>query len=315
MRNIPVFFINVILDSGKTTFIIDTIKTDGFFEQGTTLLIVCEQGEVEYDEKEMLEKYKTSIVYYENQDDFTDKSILENLKQYKPDRVVIEMNGMWNLKSIKFPKCLQILQFISFINGNTFEVYFNNMRQKFTDMISQSDIVCFINVEDETVISKYQTSLKLASSRAQFFFMNEKNIAKQAFEDPLPYDINADIIQIKNEDYGTFYIDTFDHKERYDGKNVEYDIMVVKGPKLPKGTFIAGRMIMNCCANDVQLCGFLCNNTLGKELKDRSWIHLKAKLVYEYSEEYKEEECVLYPLSIEPIKEIEDAVLNLSATN
>ena len=61
MRNIPVFFINGILDSGKTTFIIDTIKTDGFFEQGTTLLIVCEQGEVEYDEKEMLEKYKTSI--------------------------------------------------------------------------------------------------------------------------------------------------------------------------------------------------------------------------------------------------------------
>lgn len=315
MRNIPVFFINGILDSGKTTFIIDTIKTDGFFEQGTTLLIVCEQGEVEYDEKEMLEKYKTSIVYYENQEDFTDKSILEKLKQYKPDRVVIEMNGMWDLKTIKFPKCLQILQVISFINGNTFEVYFNNMRQKFTDMISQSHIVCFINVADESVISKYQAPLKLASSRAQFFLMNEKNIAKQAFEDPLPYDIEADVIQIKNEDYGTFYIDTFDHKERYDGKNVEYDIMVVKSAKLPKGTFIAGRMIMNCCANDVQLCGFLCQNEMGKNLKDRSWIHLKAKLVYEYSEEYKEEECVLYPLSIEPIKEIEDPVLNLTAGN
>lgn len=42
MKNIPVFFIDGFLDSGKTTFIIDTIKTDGF--DGSTLLLVCEEG-------------------------------------------------------------------------------------------------------------------------------------------------------------------------------------------------------------------------------------------------------------------------------
>ena len=53
MKNIPVFCINGFLESGKSTFILSTIRRDEFYLRGKTLLIVTEQGEVEYDLDEL----------------------------------------------------------------------------------------------------------------------------------------------------------------------------------------------------------------------------------------------------------------------
>ena len=44
---IPVFLINGQLDSGKTSFISDTIEMGQFEEAKNKLLIVCEEGEEE----------------------------------------------------------------------------------------------------------------------------------------------------------------------------------------------------------------------------------------------------------------------------
>ena len=51
----PVFVINGFLESGKTEFINYTIAQPYFRTKGRTLLIVCEEGEVEYD-KQLLAK-------------------------------------------------------------------------------------------------------------------------------------------------------------------------------------------------------------------------------------------------------------------
>ena len=45
----PVFMINGFLESGKTEFINYTLGQPYFKTKGRTLLIVCEEGEVEYD--------------------------------------------------------------------------------------------------------------------------------------------------------------------------------------------------------------------------------------------------------------------------
>ena len=310
MNRLPVFFINGILESGKTSFIIDTIQSDGF--QGKTLLIACEQGEVEYDEFDLKENYKTSIVYFKNVEEFNDQNLTRLLNKYSPDRVVVEMNGMWDLKQVQFPYYMELLQVITFIDASTFNIYFNNMRQKFTDMISNSEATIFTKVKDPaTEIEPYKAQLKMMNSSCDFFIMDEKSTAKPAFTEPLPYDIDADVIQIKDEDYAIFYMDTFDHRENYVNKIVEYDAMVVLSDKLKKNEFIAGRIIMNCCENDMQLYGFLVNSTLNKKLKDRSWIHIKAKATVKYFEEYKEEEIVLEPIEITPIKNKKE-VLDLS---
>ena len=311
MKKIPVFFINGMLDSGKTTFIIDTLKNDIKEKKMKTLLLVCEEGEVEYEE-EILKETNTYKHVFDSVEEFDYKLVEKLIKQEKVDRVVIEMNGMWDLSKLQFPRMIEIVQVISFIDGSTFNIYFNNMRQKFTDMIKRSHVVCFTKLANSEPLAPYQTALKLANNNAQFVLMDEYLRAQDAFEEPLPYDIEADVIKIEERDYGTFYIDTFDHKERYEGKTVEYDIMVVLSDKLPLNSFIAGRFIMNCCADDVQLFGFLADSTLGLKLKDREWIHLKAEIAYEWSEEYSEEELVLKPISIDRIQGPKEKVLDLT---
>ena len=48
LKNIPTFVINGILESGKTTFIKDTIVNDDFKDNGTSLILACEEGMEEY---------------------------------------------------------------------------------------------------------------------------------------------------------------------------------------------------------------------------------------------------------------------------
>ena len=57
---IPVYLINGFLDSGKSEFIQYTISQPYFQSRGNTLLIACEEGEVEYD-TELLKKTRTHI--------------------------------------------------------------------------------------------------------------------------------------------------------------------------------------------------------------------------------------------------------------
>jgi len=311
MKKIPVFFIDGFLDSGKTTFITDTIKSDGF--DGKTLLLVCEEGEISYDARLLKADYRTDIAYFSSVEEFDYKKISRLLKETKPDRVVIEMNGMWDLEQLRFPSELEILQVIYFIDASTFGVYFNNMRQKFVDIIKRSQVVVFIRCEDaQKEIEPYRTALRMINGNAQFMIMDRNMRASEAFEEPLPYSVDDPVIQIEDDDFATFYIDTFDHKERYENKIVEYNMQVFQSKELPEGTFIGGRKVMNCCANDIQLCGFLVKSTLNMPLKDRSWIRVKAKLVYEFSEDYHEEEVMLEPMEIREIAPLKEEVLSLN---
>ena len=46
----PVFLINGFLEAGKTEFLSFTMEQDYFRTEGKTLLIVCEEGDTEYDD-------------------------------------------------------------------------------------------------------------------------------------------------------------------------------------------------------------------------------------------------------------------------
>nr|MCR5311931.1 GTPase [Lachnospiraceae bacterium] len=61
-----VFVINGFLDSGKTQFINYTLAQPYFRTKGTTLLIVCEEGEEEYDER-LLKATNTVLVNVEEE--------------------------------------------------------------------------------------------------------------------------------------------------------------------------------------------------------------------------------------------------------
>lgn len=309
MGQIPTFIINGFLDSGKTSFIINTFENDGFGSRGKTLLVICEEGEVEYSQ-EVLNRYNISTFIISSEKEFNSKAFDKAIKEFQPNRIVIEMNGMWDVNKLKFPGVCRLAQLLLFIDFTTFGVYFNNMRQRMVDMMKVSDIVVFNRVNNPQDLSPYQVNVKMINSQAQFLIMDENFEAMEAYEDPLPYDIDADIIKIEDKDFGRFYIDTFDNKERYDGKTVELNAMVILSKQLPEGTFIAGRKVMTCCSDDIQLYGHLCNNLMGLKLKNNSWIHLVAKITFEYSDEYQEEELIFIPIKIEQIQPIKNQVLD-----
>lgn len=307
----PVFIINGFLDAGKTTFIIDTLKNDGFYQQGTTLLLVCEEGEVEYDQTD-LSKYNVHIATFASVDDFTSDALYCLTEEYHPDRIIIELNMMWDSTKMSFPSTFQVAQIVSFIDYTTFPVYYNNMRQLFVDHLRFSDLVIINRCDDAVELAKYQTSLKLINGNAHFLVMDTKGNVQEAFEEPLPYNIDDPIIKINDEDYARWYIDTFDHKERYEGKIVEFNGVVLKNKKLPKGTMIVGRYALTCCDKDMQLYGHLCVlNDKDVKFKSKMWVNVQAKIAYEYSKKYDEEEVVLYAIKIEKINEIPNAVLDL----
>ena len=88
----PVYMINGFLESGKTSFISYTLAQPYFRTAGRTLLILCEEGEEEY-EASLLKKNRTIVETIEDEENFTAEYLLELDKKYNPERVVIEYNG------------------------------------------------------------------------------------------------------------------------------------------------------------------------------------------------------------------------------
>ena len=77
----PVYIINGFLGSGKTEFINFTLDQPYFQSSGKTLLLLCEEGEEEYDPY-VLKRSKTIVETIEEEADFTPEKMVELEKKY-----------------------------------------------------------------------------------------------------------------------------------------------------------------------------------------------------------------------------------------
>ena len=307
-RTFPAVIINGILESGKTSFIIDALKNGDFGNIGKVLIISTEDGEIEYDNVE-LEKCNAIAHVIEKPEDFNVQNINDLIRIHKPHAVFFEMNAMWDWDKLQFPPYVLIEQTFTIIDGSTFKFYFNNMRQKFTDMVKSSDVVIVNRCQNTAEFVAYKRNLKIINKDAGLLMLDEeqKNIS---FEEELPYKLGEEMI-IGDDGYGAFYIDTFESAERYDGKIVEFNCMAVKSNKLPPNTFVAGRLAMTCCADDIQLIGHLCASQSPIEVKNKQWIHLRARVHYVCEYQGAEPEIIFELLRYEKIDEIAEPLVNL----
>lgn len=301
---IPVVVIRGILESGKTRFIIDSLKNGDFGDLGKTLIFAEEQGEEEYNEEE-LKKCKANVVYLDSKEDFNDKFINEKVREFKPHVIFIEANEMWDIDQMQNPPYFDVQQVMTIIDGTTFTAYFNNMRQKFNDMIKASDIVIINRCKPTPETSSFKRSVKLINPQVAVLALDYDN-KELKLESDLPYSLKEDIISISLEDFGVFYIDTFESKDRYEGRIVEFDCMAVFDRKLPKKSFIAGRLAMTCCVDDIQLIGHLVAYKGDITIKNKSWVHLKAAIHYMKFKGNPEEQVVFDALEITPIETPDD---------
>lgn len=295
-NKVPIYMVNGFLESGKTTFIQETLSDPYFSDGGTTLLIACEEGEEEYDEH-ILESYDVKLVTVESKEEFTLEFLEECRKKYKPTQVMIEYNGMWGMalfREMEKPKGWFYAQGITLVDATTFDLYMQNMKSLFMDMVQDSDLVIFDRCTDETTAASYKRNIRAANPKAQVEFEKEGGEPLE-FEEELPFDLNAEIIDIEDVDYGIWYLDAMDHPEKYEGKTVRFKAMVMKPRQLDSGYFVPGRQAMTCCADDTVFLGFLCRSQNTDKLRPKQWLTVTAKVKIETRREYSGEEGpVLY---------------------
>ena len=308
----PVYVINGFLESGKTEFISFTLGQNYFQVRGKTLLILCEEGENEYD-PELLKRSRTEVELIEQEEDFNPAHLTELEKKHKPERIIIEYNGMWNYKNAVLPKSWKIEQQITTIDGSTFPMYYTNMRSLLAEMIRKSEMIIFNRcdtVRDQ--LNSYKRNIKAVNASADVVFEDSNGEIDEIFEEDLPFDLNQETIVLDNQGYGIWYLDSMDHLERYIGKKLQFVAMVLKPEKFPRGYFVPGRMAMTCCAEDMAFLGYACEFPGADALKQREWVKVTATVAKEYWADYKGEGPMLHAISVEKTKAPKEPVISFS---
>lgn len=306
-----VYIINGFLESGKTEFITYTLAQPYFQTKGKTLIIVCEEGEVEYDSA-LLQKAKAELVMLEEEADFTPDYLMEVEKKHKPDRIIIEYNGMWNFKDMKLPWHWKVEQQITMVDGSTFPMYYNNMRSLLVEMIRESEMIIFNRCDRNMDLNAYKRSIKAVNQKADVIFEDAEGEINDILEDDLPYDLNADVLVLDDTGYGIFYLDSMDHLERYEGKTLEFLAMVLKPEGFPEGYFVPGRMAMTCCEDDIAFLGYACEYAGADKLNQKDWVKVTATVNKEYWADYKGEGPVLHASRVEKAKAPKNEIITFN---
>lgn len=304
--DVPIYLITGFLESGKTTFLKFTTSQEYFQIEEPTLLVTCEEGEEEYDGKELL-SYHTALAVVDDEADFTPELLEGYQRKYHPDRVLLEYNPLWGVKKLedmKMPKGWGIVQHIVTVDAASFGVYMNNtgLKSLFMEMVKNADMVIFNRSTADMPLANYRRSIKVVNAGAQIMFEDETGEINDIFEDELPYDLGQDPITVEDIDYGIFYVDLGDHPEKYKGRTVKFKGMVLKSRNASADYFVPGRMAMTCCAEDTQFIGYVCKSKSAKKLVMGSWVEVTAEVGWEYVKAYKEEGPVLIAKEIVPSK-------------
>lgn len=311
VEEIPVYMFMGFLESGKTTFASETLIERGFTEGEPTLLLVCEEGIEEYDEEYLAsQNIHTEYISEEN---LNTEYLLDLQDKYKPTRVLIEYNGTWKIDKlfgIRVPKGWTVVQVITFVDATTYDVYIANMKSMMYDQLSAADMIVFNRCDENTRRAEYRKNIKAINRRAQIIFENKEGLAEvDDGEIDLPFDIEAPVIELEDEDFGIWYIDACDNPDKYLGKKIVFKAMVHKPKAYKADEFVPGRFAMTCCADDVAFIGFKCYFQAAKHLKDRQWVRVTGVIDKEFYQEFEGDGPVIRASKVELDKPAEEELV------
>lgn len=296
MQEISVYLFLGFLDSGKTKFIQETLE-DGRMENGErTMLLICEDGEEEY-RPEKFKVKNVAVERIENPDDLNEGNLYYLTRKNRARRVVVEYNGTWLLQSFfdAMPESWVINQMMTFFDSATFINYNKNMRQLVFDKINMTQMVVFNRFKGEYDKTEYHKTVRGISRRPDIVYEYVGGRPEyDDIEDPMPFDVNAPVIEIEDKDFALFYRDLSEKPQEYAGKTVSFKGMAAVSKKLPAGCIVIGRFIMTCCEADIAYDGFaLQTNGLASDVETKDWFKVIAKVGYGYSPVYRQEGPVL----------------------
>ena len=286
----PVYLFLGFLESGKTTFIQGTLEDPRFATGEKTLLLVMEEGEVDFETIKFAGAENVDYVLIDDKAKLTESYLTQLQMEKGAERIIVEYNGMWALDDFfnAMPEGWMINQMITFFDANTFLNYNANMRQLVYDKIQNTQLVVFNRFEENMDKAAFHKVVRGITRRADIVYESADGKADfDDIEDPLPFDINAPVIQIEDRDYAFFYRDLMENLETYIGKTVKFKALVARDNRLAPTDIVVGRHVMTCCADDIEYSGFACVLPEERDLKTRDWISVTGKIQFQKHRIYK----------------------------
>ena len=294
-QDIPVYLFTGFLEAGKTKFIQETLEDKRFCNGERTLLLVCEEGEEEYAPDQFADRrVYTQVVEDESQ--LTGENLAKWLDAVDAERVVVEYNGMWMLDLLynAMPENWIVYQEFMFADARSFVNYNNNMRQLVYDKLKSCELVVFNRCSPAIDKMELHKIVRGASRRSDiaYEYVGGK-VEYDDIQDPLPFDVNAPVIEIADEDYALWYRDLSEDPQKYENKTVRFKCKAVVRKRLPAETFVVGRHLMTCCVNDIQFAALVCQWKNADSVVDETWMVLTAKLNFKFNRAYGKKGPVL----------------------
>ena len=309
-QEIPVYLFTGFLDAGKTTFIQETMEDPAFNDGQRTLLLVCEEGEAEYSPVKFASSNVRTVTVEEEEDLTTD--FLEKIqKESRCEKVVVEYNGMWMLDTLynNMPEGWVVYQEMTFADAETFLMYNDNMRNLTVDKMKSTETIVFKHFTKDMDKMPYHKIVRTINRRCDIIYeYGPNNIELDNIEDPLPFDINAPVIEIQDKDYAMWYSDMNDDEEKYYGKTVKFKGRTLLGGGLDDDEFVIGRHIMTCCVQDIQFGGLVAKYADSQSLEHGGWAVITAKIQKEYNKMYQSEGPVYHVINLEKCDAPEEEV-------
>ena len=298
---IPVYAFTGFLESGKTLFIQQTLEDPRFNAGERTLLLVCEEGEEEYD----LSTYPHKCVYITpiDQQTITTEELDALQKKYHAQRIVAELNGMQESAPFfnKMPREWVVAQEVMFADSGSILSYNANMRQLVVDKLRGAEMVVFNRMEKNADKMPFHKLARAVNRRIDIVYdYTDGSTEFDDIEDPLPFDVNADPIVIEDDDYALWYRDISEEPKKYAGKTVQFKGQVAKLRKDRDGVFAPGRFVMTCCEADIQFLGLPCRWDGADRLKVRDWVSVTAKVSVKYHAIYRGVGPILTATRVDP---------------
>ena len=299
-RPTPVYIFTGFLDAGKTKFINDTLQAPQFTADKNTLLVVCEEGEEEY-EPSMFASENVYLVTVEDEEELTPENLAEFAKGKNIDQVMVEFNGMWSLDSLyrNLPSDWGVVQEFAFFDATTILTYNANMRAQVVDKLQSCDLAVFNRVAEDADIMPYHKLVRAVSRGADIVYDRANGkIERDEIVDPLPFDKNAAVVEISDTDFALWYRDMGENLAEYDGKTVKFKGMVVKDANLKKNEMVVGRKIMTCCIDDTAFSGLVCEYNGAAFFENECWVVITAKIELKKHALYQNKGPVLKALDV-----------------
>ena len=296
INQLPVYLFTGFLEGGKTHIIQESMEDKRFNSGEKTLIIQCEEGidELEFDRFWGKNVYLETI---ENETDITKEYLSELGKKHKYDRVIIEYNGMWSLNTLyqNLPDGWALYQEMMFADANTFLAYNTNMRQLMVDKLLNAEMIVLnrtpANIDKEEI---HKVIRGISRRVAITYDYPDGHVEYDEIEDPLPFDLEAPVVNIEDEFYALFYRDLSEEMEKYNGKTVRFKGIVATDASMGGKSVLAGRHVMTCCADDIAFNPLVCIFSEKTSLKTRDWVTLTGTIKIEKHKLYRGPGPVLY---------------------